>query len=298
MHDRESDAQDMVCKRERRSHFWERESKLHPVARANADFHTKCYSIARYKTFTMGNHKRHVYDRTFAGTVRTDYHAKHGDKGETDDARPINLRTSPATHVRRTIAAGTKRQESLFFSNAFTEQEGIGKENEKDPMQLISLSPLQLRHHCFTHVFIHANPGGTPNGQISLDPVISFEKNAQNQNQWNLALEIATKSSDAQKPFLYEVNIAIQGVVEVQENFQADNRDRLAVVNGLSILYSAIREMLLTTTARSGPGLMGLPTLNFIEIVGSMKEAEKLDPKAQVEVQPTGNTTGVSPSQT
>jgi preprotein translocase subunit SecB len=164
-------------------------------------------------------------------------------------------------------------------------------------MQIIPLSPLQLRSHWFTHISVHANPGGTPDGPLTLDPVISFEKNAENQNQWILALQIITKSSDLQKPFLYQADIAIQGVVEVREDFQADKRDQLAVVNGLSILYSAIREMLLTATARSGPGMMCLPTLNFIEMVANMKETEKLKPNAQVVLKPGVNTSDVSPSQ-
>jgi preprotein translocase subunit SecB len=167
-------------------------------------------------------------------------------------------------------------------------------------MQLIPLSQIQLRSHWFTNISVRTNQAGKPDGAITLDPVISFDKNPQNANQWMLALQIIVKSNDAQKPFLYEADIAIQGIVELGEQFKAETRDQLAVVNGLSILYSAIREMLLTTTARSGPGIMSLPTLNFIEIVASMKEAEKLKPKVQVIVQPTGNTTDtadVRPSQ-
>jgi preprotein translocase subunit SecB len=99
------------------------------------------------------------------------------------------------------------------------------------------------------------------------------------------------KSTDAQKPFIYEADVAIQGVVEVQQNFPTERREQLAVVNGLSLLYSAIREMLLMMTARSGHGPMCVPTLSFIEIVANKNAQEKAK-----EDRPVSAQTGVTPS--
>jgi len=144
------------------------------------------------------------------------------------------------------------------------------------------LSPLQLRHSCFTHISVAANPTGTPSGQVSLDPVVSLQNNPENANQWLLSLRVIMKSTDPQKPFIYEADVAIQGVVEVHESFPAERREQLAAVNGLGLLYSAIREMLLMMTARSGHGPMCLPTLNFVEVVANKTAQERAKENAPV----------------
>jgi preprotein translocase subunit SecB len=139
------------------------------------------------------------------------------------------------------------------------------------------LSPLQLRQSCFTQISLHANPTGTPNGQISLDPVIWFQNNPQNANEWLLSLRVIVKSTDTQKPFIYEADVGIQGVVEVQDGFPTEKREQLAVVNGLSLLYSAVREVLLMMTARSVHGTTCLPTLSFIEVVANKIAQDKVN---------------------
>jgi preprotein translocase subunit SecB len=143
-------------------------------------------------------------------------------------------------------------------------------------MQIIPLSPLELKFHFFTHVSVLANPTGTATGQTSLEPVISSQKNPQNERQWHLGLRVVMKSTDPEKPFVYDTDVAVQGMVEVHETFPADKREQLAEVNGYSLLYSAIREMLLTVTGRSSNGLMCLPTLNFVEIVANKETQGKL----------------------
>jgi len=148
-------------------------------------------------------------------------------------------------------------------------------------------SPLQLRHSCFTRISLNANPTGTPNGQISLDPAIWFQNNPQNTNEWLLSLRVIMKSTDTQKPFIYEADVAIQGVVEVQEGFPTEKREQLAVVNGLSLLYSAAREVLLMMTARSVHGPMCLPTLSFIDVVANKIAQDKANANAPVSPEPS-----------
>jgi preprotein translocase subunit SecB len=148
------------------------------------------------------------------------------------------------------------------------------------------LSPLQLRQHCFTQISLHANPTGASNGQISLDPEIWFQNNPANANEWLLCLRVTMKSTDAQKPFVYEADVAIQGIVEVHESFPTERREQLAVVNGLGLLYSAVRELLLMMTARSVHGLMCLPTLNFIDVVANKIAQDKANENALIAPQP------------
>jgi preprotein translocase subunit SecB len=152
-------------------------------------------------------------------------------------------------------------------------------------MQKAPLSPLQLRHSCFTNISVQTNPNGLPDGQITLEPFIAFQKNQTDANQWLLSLRVIMKSTDAQKPFIYDADIGIHGLVEVQADFPAEKREQIATVNGLSILYSSIREMLLMMTARSGHGPMCLPTLSFVEVLANKIAEDGANAKAPISPQ-------------
>ena len=139
----------------------------------------------------------------------------------------------------------------------------------------LPLSPLQLKEHGFTTVRIQAIEGGSITAEPSLKPTIWFAQEAASPNQWRLVLTLNLGSQDLAKPFAYQAEIAIQGLVQIADSFLQDRKEQLALVNGFSILYSAAREMLLNVTARSVYGTVTLPTVSFVNMV---KEA--LSPKA------------------
>jgi len=140
------------------------------------------------------------------------------------------------------------------------------------------LSPLQLKEHKFTNLRVKSIEGGSGSASPSLKPSIWFEAVANIPNQWRLVLTLELTSADPAKPFLYEADIQVQGTVEVNDGFPADKKEQLALVNGLSVLYSAAREMLLNITARSAHGAVNLPTLSFVQLV-----AEALKQKAETQ---------------
>jgi preprotein translocase subunit SecB len=89
-------------------------------------------------------------------------------------------------------------------------------------------------------------------------------------------LTLQLGSEEATKPFAYEAELKLQGLVQVNDGFLEERKELLALVNGFSILYSAAREMLLNITARSGKGALTLPTISFVNLV---KDAiQKLTP--------------------
>lgn len=63
----------------------------------------------------------------------------------------------------------------------------------------------------------------------------------------------------------------------------------LVVVNGTSLLWSAIRELVCTLTARMPAGLVMLPTVNFQDLKRQHREAEASQhvPALDIEKQPT-----------
>lgn len=144
----------------------------------------------------------------------------------------------------------------------------------------LPLSPLQLKEHGFTIVRIQAIEGGSPKADPSLKPAIWFEHAAA--NKWRLALTLHLGSEDPAKPFAYEAELKLQGLVEVADGFLQDRKEQLALVNGFSILYSAAREMLLNITARSVYGAVTLPTISFVKLVADTLKPKEEPPKPAV----------------
>ena len=142
----------------------------------------------------------------------------------------------------------------------------------------LPLSPLQLKEHGFTTVRIQAIEGGSHKAEPSLTPTIWFEQVPSAPNQWRLVLTLLLRSQDPAKPFAYEAEIKLQGLVQVSDVFLQQRKEQLALVNGFSILYSAAREMLLNITARSVSGAVTLPTISFVSLI---KEATQQRPQPQ-----------------
>lgn len=143
------------------------------------------------------------------------------------------------------------------------------------------ISPLQLKAHAFTAISVRTWPNGSATNEPSLLPKISFEADAELSNHWRLALEVKVGSVKADKPFIYEIEVALQGLVEVHADFPAEKREHLAVVNGLGLLYSSVREMVTNLTARSAHGALNLPTLNFVEIVAKASQEREAGAKTK-----------------
>jgi preprotein translocase subunit SecB len=128
------------------------------------------------------------------------------------------------------------------------------------------ISPLQLRAHLFSHVLLRANPSGTIDGEQKLEPFVSCDPDPERPNHWRLIVAVKLSSVNPQKPFAYEIEVQVQGLVEVHEKFDAAKREQLARVNGAGLLYAAARELILNLTARSAHGPVCIPTLNFSEV--------------------------------
>ena|SRR5437867_4203760 len=154
---------------------------------------------------------------------------------------------------------------------------------------MIPLSPLQLKQHFFTHFAVRAFEKGSPEAVASFEPAVFCEREPELANHWRLGLVIKLKGANHEKPLLYEVEVALQGIVEVNSDFPEEKREQLAFVNGLSLLYSASREMLLTATGRCAHGPMCLPTLNFAEIfAGWNAENKTKEPRRERGREPAG----------
>ena len=138
--------------------------------------------------------------------------------------------------------------------------------------KMTPISPLQLKAYAFTAISVRVIPDGQSDNEPTLTHKINFENDQASPNEWRLMIYINVSSAKIDKPFIYDIEVAVQGLVEVNSNFPKEKREHLAVVNGMGLLYSATREMVVNLTSRSAHGPLNLPILNFVEIVGNSQD--------------------------
>lgn len=139
--------------------------------------------------------------------------------------------------------------------------------------------PLLLERYFFTKVHIDANPPvegkekATPiSTSINVRTAIDLMKHEKEPHRYQLALTIHNLSCDDQ-PLPYVLEMQAVGFFVVHPEFIHDNIEKLIVVNGASMLYSAMREFVLMTTGRGPWGAFQLPTISFYDIASKQEKA-------------------------
>lgn len=123
-------------------------------------------------------------------------------------------------------------------------------------------SPLQLKAHRFTQLHLEAIPQGVPGVPVEIENRRSWGSLEKAPLEWRVELEVRFEPSKS-KPGPYKGSASVIGFFEVDESWPEEGREALVAVNGASLLFGAIREMILTMSARSSHGEFLLPTLRF-----------------------------------
>lgn len=142
-------------------------------------------------------------------------------------------------------------------------------------------SPIQLLHVVYKRVCItESGRGGVPTA-IGFDfqgvgfraRVSSALKKGQEENPQDflIDLDVAIENKEG-KPSPYEIDMSVLGVFKVLGSLPMERREDLVTVNGASILYGAIREMVLNVTSRFSAGPLTLPGMNFEDHAPSRKK--------------------------
>lgn len=145
----------------------------------------------------------------------------------------------------------------------------------------MQLSPLQLLEYTFDGVSVTPVEGYVAdpkfstglvffpgNLAISAETGLAVLGEEANYSDYGikLTLRVAPKE-DKQAP--YNVQVSVRGVVRMhltQEVNQAEERRVRALVNGVSLLYGVVRELVSNITSRSVHGGMLLPSLSFADL--------------------------------
>jgi preprotein translocase subunit SecB len=147
-------------------------------------------------------------------------------------------------------------------------------------------SPLELQHYHFSRLELVAQTGtdGSPSsvhtGQYpsfegvdsSADVQVAAPNDQTSPFQFALKLKLAGGSKTEQSQFPYAFVVEVEGFFQVEAPDEEAGRN-LLVGNGAAILYGAVREQLLTLSARFSQGPMLLPTVSFLNML--KKETSK-----------------------
>lgn len=146
----------------------------------------------------------------------------------------------------------------------------------------MQLSPLQLLEYTFDGVSVMPVEGYVADPEFSTSLVFFPGKLALSADTglWllteeasysdfgvRLTLRVGPKE-DSQAP--YQVQVSVRGVVRMhltQATGQAEERRVRSLVNGVSLLYGVVREMVSNITSRSAHGQLLLPSLSFSDLI-------------------------------
>ncbi|MFT3991185.1 MAG: hypothetical protein QM680_07225 [Luteolibacter sp.] len=127
------------------------------------------------------------------------------------------------------------------------------------------LSAIQIKQHVFTRVEVHCDPecGKTPKNETYEVRLAATEPKLEPDSpMWRMSVDVRFGPSDKSHPVRYKGHLTVRGRFEIHPKFTEDKRLDLVRMNGGSLLFGAIREMVLTITARSAKGPIELPTFD------------------------------------
>lgn len=141
-------------------------------------------------------------------------------------------------------------------------------------MGAASLSVIQLQRHWFTEF------GLKPNTSIEASKVESYAVSCEQELDasykkgdscsWLLRMRLRLVPSDDGSCHLYTGQFEVVGRFELDETCPEEDRPKIAVINGGSLLYASIREWVATLSSRSLHGMIELPAVDprsFLKLV-------------------------------
>lgn len=151
-------------------------------------------------------------------------------------------------------------------------------------------SPLQLRHVIYTKVSVlpnttgkHAKGKDIPKRAVGFDfegvgiraTVGTARREGQDEDprDFLVNLEVVIDNKEG-KPTPYGIDVGVVGVFNVLPSLAKEKRHDLVTVNGASILYGVIREIVLLLTSRFSAGALTLPGMNFEDSASTSRKNE------------------------
>jgi preprotein translocase subunit SecB len=123
-------------------------------------------------------------------------------------------------------------------------------------------SPLQLEGHHFTRIQISAREGAPDESQNKVECQLAYAVDNTNPRRHRVALTLRLSEFPDTTP-AYTGEFEIVGFFAVVDAWPEEKIGQLITANGPSVLYGAVREMIITLTSRLAHGPIQIPTVRF-----------------------------------
>jgi preprotein translocase subunit SecB len=123
-------------------------------------------------------------------------------------------------------------------------------------------SPLQLEAHHFTRIDISVQEGEVEKSDLRFSCETGYAVDEENPRRHRVSLKLVLEARpETRPPYVGEVEAV--GYFKVLEGWPEEKIIELVSVNGPSVLYGAIREMILNMTGRFPHGAIQIPAVRF-----------------------------------
>lgn len=134
----------------------------------------------------------------------------------------------------------------------------------------LKTSPLGIEQIDFLEIKVTATDFEGESGQGLITTRRNWHTHKDDPLKKMLVLQVTLTAEDPAAPPPYEVDVTARGFFRVHEGYPKDRADLLIEVNGASILYGAVRELVSNFTARSMRGTLILESLSFAPSVADL----------------------------
>jgi|SRR5579859_1401621 len=136
-----------------------------------------------------------------------------------------------------------------------------------------SFSALQPEQINFVNVSIKCNyDQDVSSGTLMTNVEFRGSAHHEDKRNWMLNVRVSLKRAN-ENPIPYEGVIECVGIFKVSPQWPEDQIEKLVMVNGTSLVYGSIREMICSITARSAFNMLTLPSQSFLEAFEKHKQS-------------------------
>ncbi len=146
-------------------------------------------------------------------------------------------------------------------------------------------SPIAIKHYHFTEISVKARnveyddivvEGPYPSFEnVNINTVVTLAE-AQEGDSFLLTMEVGCAPEDA-STFPYAFRFIVEGIFESDFSDVEEEKQKLIVCNGASMLYGCVREQLISLTSRQKYGPLLLPATSF----QGLRKSDKAKPPAK-----------------
>lgn len=142
-------------------------------------------------------------------------------------------------------------------------------------------SPLSLDSHSFRKIHLDVADAPNPADANRLACSISYAQDRDEPQRFRVVLGLKLDAEKGAKP-PYQGEFEIAGIFRVHEGWPKEKTESLISISGPTLLYGAIREMLINLTSRMEHGPINLRTVSFAELkpaAASPRKKKAVKPK-------------------